>query len=143
MRNYFQKRTCGAPLQLIPAGFVPLSLSRQCIAILAVAEGWLLLDIGRLVFFLLGGPCNCMLILPKSEIYILSSSVYVHNVHLSSQVHAFPENYCCNPGVVVVVVVIVCVMAVDKTLTFLFSFSDTIIDNCYMHLEKVAASEIN
>ena len=47
MRNYFPKRTLGAPLLTlsklydVPVGFVPPLLS-QCIAIFAVAEGLLL-----------------------------------------------------------------------------------------------------
>ena len=51
MRNYFQKRTLGAPLLTlsklydVPVGFVHPLLS-QCIAIFAVVEGSLLLDIG-------------------------------------------------------------------------------------------------
>ena len=52
MRNYFPKRTSGAPLLNlsklydVPVGFVSLPLLKQCVAIFAVAEGWLLLDIG-------------------------------------------------------------------------------------------------
>ena len=53
MRNYFPKRTLGASLHTltksynVPVGFVfPFPLLKQCIAIFAVAEGWLLLDIG-------------------------------------------------------------------------------------------------
>ena len=53
MRNYFPKRTSGAPLHTlsklydVPVGVVtPSPLSRQCFAIFAVAEGWLLLGIG-------------------------------------------------------------------------------------------------
>ena len=60
MRNYFPKRTSGAPLLTlsklydVPVGFVfTPTLLRQCIAIFAVAEGWLLLDIGWFVLFLL------------------------------------------------------------------------------------------
>ena len=52
MRNYFPKRTSGAPIHTlsklndVPVGFVHiLPLLRQCIAIVAVAVGWLLLDI--------------------------------------------------------------------------------------------------
>ena len=59
MRNYFSKRTSGAPLHTLsklyadPVGFVtpPPFFLRQCIAIFAVAEGWLLLDIGLFVLF--------------------------------------------------------------------------------------------
>ena len=58
-RNYFPKRTSGAPLNTlsklydVPVGFVspPLHL-RQCIAIVAVAEGCLLLNIGLFVLLL-------------------------------------------------------------------------------------------
>ena len=52
IRNYFPKRTSGAPLHTlsklydVPVGFVSSPLLRQCIASFAVAEGWLLLDIG-------------------------------------------------------------------------------------------------
>ena len=54
MRNYFPKRTSDAPLHPlsklydVPVGFVaPIpSQLRQFIALFAVAEGWLLLDIG-------------------------------------------------------------------------------------------------
>ena len=58
MRNYFPKRTSGAPLHTlsklydIPVGFETPALLRQCIAIFAVAEWWLLLDIGWFVLFL-------------------------------------------------------------------------------------------
>ena len=59
MRKYFPKRTSGAPLHTLsklydaPVGFVtPPPLLRQYIAIFAVAEGWLLLDIGWFVLFL-------------------------------------------------------------------------------------------
>ena len=52
MRNYFSKRPSGAPLHIlsklydVPVGFVPPPISRLNIAYFAVAEGWLLLDIG-------------------------------------------------------------------------------------------------
>ena len=58
MRNYFPKRTSDAPLYIlsklydVPVGFVSPPLLRQCIAIFAVAEGWLLLDIGLFVLFI-------------------------------------------------------------------------------------------
>ena len=51
MRNYFLKRPRGAPLHtlsklyVVPVGFVSRIL-RMGIALFAVAEGWLLLDIG-------------------------------------------------------------------------------------------------
>ena len=51
MRNYFSKRPYGAPLHTlsklydVSVGFVP-PFFRLCIALFAVAEGWLLLDIG-------------------------------------------------------------------------------------------------
>ena len=51
MRNHFPKRSSGAPLytlsklNYVPVGFVSPSFG-QCIALSAVAEGWLLLDIG-------------------------------------------------------------------------------------------------
>ena len=58
MRNNFPKRPLGAPLHTllnfldVPVGFVPPSPHlRQCIALFAVAEGWLLLDIGWFVLF--------------------------------------------------------------------------------------------
>ena len=60
MRNYFQKRTSGAPLHTVSklydvpvCSVPPPPLLRQCIAIFAVAEGWLLLDIGWFVLFVL------------------------------------------------------------------------------------------
>ena len=52
MRNYFPKRPSGAPLLTVsklydvPVGFVSPPLLMQCIAVFAVAEGCLLLDIG-------------------------------------------------------------------------------------------------
>ena len=53
MRNYFQKRPSGAPLHTlsklydVPFGLVLLPpILRLNIAYFAVAEGWLLLDIG-------------------------------------------------------------------------------------------------
>ena len=55
MRNYFPKRPSGAPLHTlsklydVPVGFVhppPPPILRLNIAYFAVAEGWLLLDIG-------------------------------------------------------------------------------------------------
>ena len=55
MMNYFPKRPSGAPLHTlsklydVPVGFVTRPILRQCIATFAVAEGWLLLDIGRFV----------------------------------------------------------------------------------------------
>ena len=58
IRNYFPNRTSCASLHNlsklydVPVGFVTPSLLRQCIAIFAVAEGWLLLDIGWFVLFL-------------------------------------------------------------------------------------------
>ena len=59
MRNYFPKRTSGAPLHTlsklydVPVGFYlpPPPLLRQCFAIFAVAEVWLLLDFGWFVLF--------------------------------------------------------------------------------------------
>ena len=49
MTDNFPKRPSGAPLHTfdVPVGFV--TPKRQCIALFAVAEGWLLLDIGWLV----------------------------------------------------------------------------------------------
>ena len=60
MRNYFPKRPSGAPLHTlsklydVPVGFVtpPHPILRLNIAYFAVAEGWLLLDIGWFVLFL-------------------------------------------------------------------------------------------
>ena len=52
MRNYFPKRPSGAPLHTlsklydVPVGLVPPRILRLNIAYFAVAEGWLLLDIG-------------------------------------------------------------------------------------------------
>ena len=53
MRNYFPKRPSGAPLHTlsklydVPFGYVPPPpILRLNIAYFAVAEGWLLLDIG-------------------------------------------------------------------------------------------------
>ena len=54
MRNYFSKRQYGSPLHTlsklydVSVGFVtrPPPLFMLCIALFAVAEGWLLLDIG-------------------------------------------------------------------------------------------------
>ena len=52
MKNYFPKRPSGAPLHTlsklydVPVGYVPPSILRLNIAYFAVAEGWLLLDIG-------------------------------------------------------------------------------------------------
>ena len=53
MRNYFPKRPSGAPLHTlsklydVPVGFEPPPpILRLNIAYFAVAEGWLLLDIG-------------------------------------------------------------------------------------------------
>ena len=52
MRNYFPKRPSGAPLHTlsklydVPVGFVLPPILRLSIAYFAVAEGWLLLDIG-------------------------------------------------------------------------------------------------
>ena len=53
MRNYFPKRPSGAPLHTltklfdVPVGFVtPPPILKLCIALFAVAEGWLLLNIG-------------------------------------------------------------------------------------------------
>ena len=53
MRNYFLKRPSGAPLHTlsklydVPVGFVtPPPILRLNITYFAVAEGWLLLDIG-------------------------------------------------------------------------------------------------
>ena len=58
MRNYFPKRPSGAPIHTlsnlydVPVGFVtPPPILRLCIALFAVAEGWLLLDIGWFVLF--------------------------------------------------------------------------------------------
>ena len=58
MRNYFPKRSSGAPLHTlsklydVPVGFVtPPPIFWLCIAFFAVAEGWLLLDIGWFVLF--------------------------------------------------------------------------------------------
>ena len=58
MRNYFPKRPSGAPLHTlsklydVPVGYVPPPLIlRLNIAYFAVAEGWLLLDIGWFVLF--------------------------------------------------------------------------------------------
>ena len=57
MRNKFPKRPSSAPLHTsskfvnVPVGFEPSPL-RQCIALFAVAEGLLLLDIGRFVLFM-------------------------------------------------------------------------------------------
>ena len=58
MRVYFRKRPSGAPLHTlsklydVPVVFYTSHL-RQCIALFAVAEGWLSLDIGRFVLFFL------------------------------------------------------------------------------------------
>ena len=59
MRNYFPKRPSGAPLHTlsklydVPVGFVTTPpILRLNIAYFAVAEGWLLLDIGLFVLFL-------------------------------------------------------------------------------------------
>ena len=52
MRNYFPKRPSGAPLHTLsklydgPVGFEHPPFLRLNIAYFAVAEGWLLLDIG-------------------------------------------------------------------------------------------------
>ena len=69
MRNYFPKRPSGAPLHTlsklydVPVGFVPPPpILRLNIAYFAVAEGWLLLDIGWFVLFFYhfrSGPCLC------------------------------------------------------------------------------------
>ena len=54
--DFFSKRASGASLHTlsklydVPVGFVS-PLLRQCIAIFAVAEVWLLLDIGWFVLF--------------------------------------------------------------------------------------------
>ena len=59
MRNYFPKRPSGAPLHTlsklydVPVGFVTPPILRLNIAYFAVAEGWLLLDIGWFVLFFL------------------------------------------------------------------------------------------
>ena len=56
MRNYFPKRPSGATLHTlsklydVSVGFVPPIL-RLCIVVSAIAEGWLLLDIGWFVLF--------------------------------------------------------------------------------------------
>ena len=58
MRNYFPKRTSGAPLYNlsklydVTVDYVSPPLLRQCSTIFAVAEGWLLLDIGLFVLFM-------------------------------------------------------------------------------------------
>ena len=59
LRNYVPKRPSDAPLQTlsilydVPVGFVtPPPILRLCIALFAVAEGWLLLDIGLFVLVL-------------------------------------------------------------------------------------------
>ena len=59
MRNYFQKRLSCVPLHTlskvydVPVSFVPHShILRLCIALFAVAEGWLLFDIGWFALFL-------------------------------------------------------------------------------------------
>ena len=58
MINNFPKRPSGARLHAlskfldVPIGFVSLPHLRQCIALFAVAEGWLLLDVGWFVLFL-------------------------------------------------------------------------------------------
>ena len=59
MGNYFSKRTSGAPLHTlsklydVPVGFVaPLPHFRQWIALFAMAEEWLLLNIRWFVLFL-------------------------------------------------------------------------------------------
>ena len=59
MRNYFPKQPSGAPLHTlsklydVPVGFVtPPPILRLNIAYFAVAEGWLLLDIGWFVLFM-------------------------------------------------------------------------------------------
>ena len=65
MRNYFPKRPSGASLHTlselydVPVGFVnpPPLILRLNIAYFAVAEGWLLLDIGWFVLFLLNKKC--------------------------------------------------------------------------------------
>ena len=73
MRNYFPKRTSGALLHTlsklydVPVGFVSPPLLRQCIATFAVAEGWLLLDIGWFVFLEYGGLS--MLLIEKIKSY--------------------------------------------------------------------------
>ena len=55
MRNNFPKRPSGAPLHIfftnymntdVPVGVVPRLCLRQCIALFAVAENWLLLESG-------------------------------------------------------------------------------------------------
>ena len=58
MRNYFPKQPSGVWLHTlsklydVPVGFVPsFPISKLCIALFAVAEGWLLLDIGWFVLF--------------------------------------------------------------------------------------------
>ena len=57
MRNIFPNRPSGAPLHTlskvtdVPVGFVPTPYLMQYIALLAVAEGWLLIDIGWFVLF--------------------------------------------------------------------------------------------
>ena len=61
MRNYFPKRSSGAHASyfftlcqncmMFLLVLYPPPLLRQCIALFTVAEGWLLLDIGRFVLF--------------------------------------------------------------------------------------------
>ena len=61
MRNYFPKRPSGVPLHtlsklyVVPVCFVnsPPPILRLCIALLAVTEGWLLLDIWMICLVLL------------------------------------------------------------------------------------------
>ena len=86
IRNYYPKRTSGAPLHTlsklydVPVGIIPLPLLRQCMAIFAVAEGWLLLDNRWSVLFL--GIIDCF----RSFSYTLHTfslySVYRHEMPL-------------------------------------------------------------
>ena len=70
MGNYIPKRPSGPPLHTlsilfdVPVGFIAPPNLRQCIALFAVAEGWLLLDIGWSVLTFL---VICVLVLTVKQ----------------------------------------------------------------------------
>ena len=101
MRNYFPKRPSGAPLHSlsklydVPVGFVTPPILRLNIAYFAVAEGWLLLDIGWFVLFFqqtvgISMGTNCVPLLVDKFLYsyeanFIQSLLSTGKKHLASR----------------------------------------------------------
>ena len=89
MRNYFPKRPRGAPLNTlskyydVPVDFVTTPpILRLYVALFAVAEGWLLLDIGWFVLFLDNPPLTLARTLLNYHVLGTSTaSVFLSNDH--------------------------------------------------------------